>query len=135
MAKWSIDLKKWAKKTQVDIEDVLKESSIFIFSRVILMSPVDTGRFRANWISSVGQPMSGVISDATDKSGSITISTMTGVVEKFQISDKSLHLVNSLPYAVRLEYGWSKQAPAGMVRLVARDFKNTVERAIRKRRK
>ncbi|VEB42983.1 Uncharacterised protein [Chromobacterium violaceum] len=26
-------------------------------------------------------------------------------------------LVNPMPYAVKLEYGWSKQAPAGMVRL------------------
>lgn len=42
-----------------------------------------------------------------------------------------VYLTNSLPYAQRLEHGWSKQAPRGMVRLSAIEFKRFVRQAIR----
>ena len=43
----------------------------------------------------------------------------------------TIYLVNNLPYAVRLEYGWSKQAPAGMVRITAAEFQSIVDDAAR----
>jgi hypothetical protein len=36
-----------------------------------------------------------------------------------------------LPYALRLEYGWSEQAPGGMVRLVAQRWKPLVEQIVK----
>jgi hypothetical protein len=39
-------------------------------------------------------------------------------------------LTNNLPYALRLEYGWSKnQAPAGMVGLAVAEFQSIVRDA------
>ena len=37
--------------------------------------------------------------------------------------------INNLPYAQRLEDGWSKQAPSGMVGLAVREFRSIVESA------
>jgi hypothetical protein len=41
-----------------------------------------------------------------------------------------IYLTNALPYARRLEYGWSKQAPSGMVRISAMRFAEAVRKAI-----
>jgi hypothetical protein len=35
-----------------------------------------------------------------------------------------------MPYALRLEYGWSKQAPAGMVRVTVAEFQAVVNAAV-----
>ena len=37
-----------------------------------------------------------------------------------------IYLTNNLPYAVPLEEGYSKQAPAGMVALTVQDFQSVV---------
>lgn len=82
-------------------------------SRVVLRSPVDTGRFRGNWTVSINQP-DGSMSDAVDPAGGATIakgaSAITGIREP-----RIVYVQNNLPYAERLENGWSKQAPAGVV--------------------
>jgi hypothetical protein len=131
MAQWSVPFDKIAKKIGGDLLDVVKESSLFIFSRIILLSPVDTGRFRANWICSLDQPI-----DATreeeDKSGSITIERADKVISSMLISQK-VFLVNNLPYAYRLEHGWSQQAPRGMVEVAAQDFQGTVKRILKRK--
>lgn len=132
MAKWSVPFDKLAKKRQQDIETVIRESATYIFSRVIMMSPVDTGRFRANWNCSIGQ-INEATSDSLDPSGTLTLSSMQSTVLGMKMG-QTIYLANALPYAVRLEYGWSKQAPQGMVRIVAREFANAVQRAVRNRR-
>jgi hypothetical protein len=55
-------------------------------------------------------------STATDKGGQDTITRGRAVVDS--LTDlRVVWLSNNLPYANRLENGWSKQAPAGMVNL------------------
>ena len=45
---------------------------------------------------------------------------------------QTIFITNSLPYAYRLEYdGWSRQAPAGMVRVTVVEFAQRFERAVR----
>jgi nitroimidazol reductase NimA-like FMN-containing flavoprotein (pyridoxamine 5'-phosphate oxidase superfamily) len=44
---------------------------------------------------------------------------------------QTAYLVNNLPYAVPLEYGHSKQAPGGMVRITLARFQQVVDEAIR----
>lgn len=74
------------------------------------------GRFRANWV--VGyKSIDESTYDEVDKSGNKTIGKITSEVISAELGDGSIFLTNSLPYAHRLENGWSKQAPAGMVRL------------------
>ena len=41
------------------------------------------------------------------------------------------YITNNLPYAERLEYGYSQQAPAGMVRVTAARFRELLARAAR----
>ena len=98
-------------------------------SEVIHMSPVDTGRFRGNWQTAIGSVPSGTI-EATDPSGNIVIAKVAGVVAAMEPGDV-VYMANNLPYAQRLEDGWSQQAPAGMVRLTVQRFQPIAEAVIR----
>ena len=60
------------------------------FNKIKNRTPVDTGLAKSSWRVEIDQP----------EEGYFTAEIWNGVV-----------------YIVRLEYGWSKQAPAGMVRI------------------
>lgn len=81
--------------------------------RVVLKSPVDTGRFRGNWLVAIGIPATGT-ADRVDKGGKATIAAGKAVIEGLT-SAQAIYICNNLPYAVALENGHSQQAPGGMV--------------------
>lgn len=87
------------------------------------------GRFRGNWLVTIGGPSQGTIS-RVDPSGSETIDDGTATIRTLE-SGETIYIMNNLPYAQRLEYGWSKQAPAGMVRLTVAEFQAIVADAAR----
>lgn len=81
---------------------------------VVLRSPVDTGRFRASHIVSVGQEDFSEPS-AADRTGAQTMQAgmkAIGGIPKGQLP--RIFIQTNLPYARRLENGWSKQAPSGV---------------------
>ena len=45
--------------------------------------------------------------------------------------EQSATIYNNLPYMERLENGWSKQAPAGMVRVTLTEFERKLKQAAR----
>ena len=119
-------------------EEVTKATGIEIFGRVIMRTPVDTGRLRGNWQATRGARAHGTVD--TDDPGPVNdigagsskareemIRTVVGA----GLGD-SLHLTNNLPYAGKIEYGHSKkQAPAGMVRLTVAEFQDVVKAKIK----
>lgn len=113
-----------------------------VLTRVVKRTPVDTGRARNNWQSSIGSPATGVV-DAIDekiKAGSAAdvkdfsadsilsgkrrgrpskdlgpiIASGEAALRDIKPFDVSF-ISNNLPYAEALENGHSKQAPEGMV--------------------
>ena len=73
------------------------------------------GRFRANWQIGVGS-MNATTTEDTDAGGSATLSRIGGAAAGLK-PGQVVYVSNSVAYALRLETGWSKQAPAGIVRL------------------
>lgn len=141
MAGFSVPLAKLAEKMTLDLEAVVRKSTLEVFRGVVLKAPVDTGRFRANWNVSYGA-VNMTTSESTNQGRAdaevqkaLTL-PVGGIV----------YLANSLPYARTLEYGlypnppknptgktvggFSKQAPAGMVRITAMEFDEYVRKAI-----
>lgn len=112
--RFSIPLADLAEKMKGDVELVVRKITFQAFSRVVEKSPVDTGRFRANWNVSLGAP-------------DYTFTTSTNQARGMEEAQKALTLPvggvtaisNGLPYAGELERGSSKQAPMGMIRLTA----------------
>lgn len=87
------------------------------------------GRFRGNWQFSIGAPAEGEL-DQVDPAGGVTLAKLRLQVEQLTIG-QTAYIVNNLPYAVPLEYGHSKQAPGGMVRITLSRFQQIVDEAIR----
>jgi hypothetical protein len=63
--------------------------------------------------------------DLDDKIGKATVAKSEAVTMGVKAGD-TITLVNNLPYAQRLENGWSGQAPNGMVSLTAQEFQQVV---------
>ena len=102
---FTLQLSKFADQAKANIDQVVRKFAIDVTTSVVMKSPVATGRFRANWAFSVGT-INGATTTQTDKSGAPTIGRIAAQVPE-QASGKVLYISNSLPYAQRLEYGWS----------------------------
>lgn len=86
------------------------------------------GHFRANWQLGVGIKPEGIIEE-TDPSGDAAQGRINAAIPD-DAAGKVYWLVNNLPYAQRLEHGWSTQAPSGMVGLAVTRFGELVEASI-----
>lgn len=85
------------------------------------------GRFRGNWQVTFDLPAVGAI-DRVDKAGTATLAAGREVLAHYDSGEYgSIWFTNNVPYAQRLEYGWSKQAPAGIVRVVAAEINSKVK--------
>lgn len=87
------------------------------------------GRFRSNWQVGIGPRPTGWNNDITGPEE--VLSKGQAVLQGFDGKDKTIWITNCVPYAVRLEYGHSKQAPQGMVRLTAQRFQSFLGEAVR----
>jgi len=87
------------------------------------------GRFRGNWQVSFGAPIKSEI-DRIDASGSETFMAGVEVISKFDTStDTVIYYTNNVPYAGRIEYGHSTQAPRGVVSVTVQDFQKLFNEA------
>jgi len=87
--------------------------SLGVLSRLVLASPVDTGRFRGNWQVEIGHDPTAAL-DTVDKSGKGTVAKGSAVIAgapPFRL----VIIANNLSYGPKLNDGHSKQAPAGFV--------------------
>lgn len=126
---FTLSVKKFVEKTNGNINLVLRKFSLEALSFVIQMSPVLSGRFKGNWQAQIGSyPTDSLL--RTDKSGQITIGQVSAVVQTFT-SGSVLYMVNNVSYARALEYGHSKQAPEGMVRVTVAHFNTFLANAVK----
>ena len=107
-------------------EKVVRGTLIDLAQKVIVRSPVDTGRFRNNWNSSINTPNSATTTTA-DASGSKAKSQAVNTIKSMDMGS-TFYMTNNLPYAKRLEFGYSDQAPNGMVRITVAEFQNAINR-------
>jgi hypothetical protein len=87
------------------------------------------GRFRGNWQFSIDVPAQGEL-DTFDRSGNATIAALKAQVAGLT-AGQTAYIVNNLPYGIPLEFGHSRQAPLGMVRVTLAKFQEIVNEAIR----
>jgi len=119
---FALDVSKWCGKSLDRIDIVSRKIALEMFRRVILRTPVDTGRARGNWQTTIGAPAIGTV-DAKDPSGCAAIAKATAVGLTWRArTGASILLTNNLPYIERLEHGYSKQAPSGMVAITVAEF-------------
>ena len=144
MASFEDQMRAFARLANMSVEKTVKGTAIKLFSAVIKSSPVDTGRFRANWTAAGVQP-STVTTDMTDKSGAAATGAMVNYINSTK-AQTVFTLANNLPYAHVIEYGgypgdgpntvggFSKQAPQGVVRVNVARFEAILEEQARANR-
>ncbi len=138
---FSDDLYAFARKTSRKAHLVVRKIVIDVGAALVFKSPVGDadywiapappgyvgGRFRANWQYGLSAPNLSTSEDV-DASGGPTISGIVGKVPSHSAGFVH-YITNSLPYAKRLEEGWSRQAPHGMVELTVIEFQPIVRQA------
>ena len=138
MASVADQIKRIAVKSNQKVETVIKKSLIRLSTQIIQRSPVDTGRFKNNWLGAYGAIDTTV---TTNKAKTSFGDAYGAVVDRATMKINGMeagevfYFTNSLPYAQRLEYlGWSAQAPQGMVRVSVASWISITDEEIRKAR-
>jgi hypothetical protein len=133
MSTFSLGLDAFIAKTKANADTVVRQASLSVLSSVVKRSPVDTGRFRGNWQTTVANPATGTL-ERDDKGvkgsppGPEVYSSALNALAGTKAGE-TVWIVNNLPYAQRLENGYSQQAPAGMVRVTVTEFQRYVAQA------
>jgi hypothetical protein len=157
MSDFSKQIKAWTEKAKGNMEKVAQLTCSELSEKVVMRTPVDTGRLRGNWQPSINRiPNSSLL--RTDKSGINTLSRISASVKKLKTGD-TFYLINNLVYAQVVEYGlypklvkyrthqrnlkdpkygrmrswngFSTLAPNGMVRVSINEFNQVVRKAVK----
>ena len=124
---FSAQIAEFVAKAKENSDLVVRKVALEMFSRVIQKSPVDEGRFKSSWvvaINSIPTHDPGTI----DKSGAPSFARVNAEVAALK-AGTVITMCSNLSYSRRLEYGWSKQAPSGVVRITVVEFAGIVTQA------
>lgn len=124
---FAADLRRLCEAAGDKAEVVVRKAALEIGGQLIDRSPVDTGRFKNNWVTSMGS-MSTATGGNADPSAGTARTLLKTQVDGWK-PGQTIFITNSLPYAMRLEHGYSKQAPAGMVKLTVQNYAQAVAKA------
>lgn len=118
------DIAKFNAKAIAKATLTFRGTALGLFSRIVLRTPVKSGRLRGNWQTQINSAPDSML-DVEDKTGSGVINEAFKKMAKVKLGD-SIFFINNLPYALPIEDGSSLQAPAGMVKVTVAEFKAIV---------
>lgn len=130
MASFALDVAAFIKRANLAPGIVVRKVATDLLRSVVLKTPVDTGRARASWGVGLNRVNADVSVTVTDKSGQKTILAGLAPINQWK-PDDAIVIASRLPYIKYLEYGWSRQAPAGMVRLSIIEAEQFINAAVR----
>jgi hypothetical protein len=122
---FALDVSRWVAKANGNTDLVLRKITLDLTRSVVMKTPVDTGRARGAWSVSIATIPPYEVKPE-DKSGGNVLSKAAGTINSEVKAGQVIYLTNTLPYILRLEEGYSKQAPAGMVGLTLREWPGIV---------
>ena len=126
---FALKLGEFIEKAKGAPKQVVRKFGLDMFSQVVERSPVDTGRFKANWNVAFDR-VDTFTTPSTDKAGGKTKERIRVMLNGWEVG-QSIFFTNSLPYAIPLEYGHSKkQAPLGMVRITVAEAQDYISKAV-----
>ena len=101
-----------------------KKLAIEAMRRIVLRTPVDTGRARGNWRLTIGE-LPTEPTDQVDKGGGATIEDGIARLQLLGVGEV-VYISNSLPYILRLEDGHSDRSPEGMVEVTLEELRQGI---------
>lgn len=135
---FAADIARFATVARANIDQATRYAVVLAAQSVIMRSPVGNpdlwkhprkgyvgGRFRGNWVLGIGA-INTKTTENVDPAGSNTLMQFAQGMAN-QRTGQTYYVTNSVPYAIPLEYGWSSQAPGGMVRLAMAELPGAIE--------
>lgn len=108
-----------AGKISKNTDGLVKKVILAVDQGVVIATPVDTGRARANWRPSIGAPITQTLPQPPNKGAGLRSALEAGeeVAGRYKggMNSPTVHITNSLPYIQYLNDGSSKQAPRNFV--------------------
>jgi hypothetical protein len=114
---FSDDIKKFNEKTKKKVTKIFRGTALSLFGKIVVRTPVDTGRLRGNWQVQLNSAPTGTLDTTKVQDPS--------EAKRAKLGD-AIFIINNLPYAEVIEDGSSKQAPQGMVKVTVAEFKSIV---------
>lgn len=146
MGEFSLSMDELLKQVNGKVNLIVKKTIFDLQSAFIKDSPVDSGRFRANWQVSFNEPINSEV-DTIDKSklGRDTYNKNGFLIDKSKVP-LSYWIQNNLDYAEKLEFGlfttkpetiktiggFSKQSPMGFTRINVARFNEFFNKNVNK---
>lgn len=144
--RFEVALGELVRTSAIDLTIVVRKVAFDLLRDIIRATPVDTGRARAAWtvvFEVVGLPTpriggnpTGIALGKADGEARVNLPHAAQHSRRLggsEIGDKPyVEVINAVKYILPLEFGWSSQAPLGMVRKEvrrhARDFLTQLRR-------
>ncbi len=95
--------------------------------RLVMRTPVDTGRARGNWQVTIDNPTDSQL-DQTDKDGNETIKKGLAAISNLP-AYRVVWISNNVDYIEFLEDGSSEQAPNGMLAITIEELRTMFRKA------
>jgi len=127
---FAAQLQAFGELVQQEADEVFQIVATEVGQSVINLTPVDTGRALSNWNAGINAP-DDVYRETEDPLDSKTSARLAGEFKALKFGDTA-YITNATPHVPFLEYGSSKQAPNGMIRITLARFNNIVQDAVSK---
>ena len=128
MAKsFELQMKEFENMTAKKSELLFKKVCFDLSNSIIMDTSVLSGRARGNWQPDINSIQNDVL-EIEDKSGNATVTKVASQTNNLKLG-QYFTLTNNLPYILRLEYGWSKKSPNGMLGINVMRFQQFVNQA------
>jgi hypothetical protein len=143
---FKLDLSKAVENIKEDAEKTIRGTLIGISTRIIKRTPVGNpalwkskppegyvgGSLRGAWQASVGAPdLTPTNRKEKSENGGATAVEASAVANNIALG-QTFFLTNNLPYATRVEFGWSSQRPMGMLRVSIAEANRALSEAAKK---
>jgi hypothetical protein len=130
-AEFSRALRKLATAIDADISAVVRNSVLRAFRNVVKRSPVDTGAYRGSHGIANFEPSD--TQDAKKAKKGETVPPATAKGWTWQVGDGDIWMYNNVPYAERIENGWSHtKAPQGVYRMAIPEITQFINQELAK---
>jgi hypothetical protein len=141
-SKFSLDLSKAIARAKDKADLAVRKTVLDVGAHLVSLTPVGDpalwkhpapkgyigGRARGSWQHGVGEVCPESLIRTIDPSGAVSNERIAETVPQ-KAAGLVHYIVNTTPYMQRLEDGWSKQAPNGMVALTVVAFGGIVQAA------
>jgi hypothetical protein len=126
---FSLDISNFIARTQGNLDQTVRQAVALVAQELDQRTPRDTGRLAANWVFGKFSPPTTTINSVELSVGAVA-RRIAGESAGLKAGEEAW-IVNNMPYAGRIEYGYSQKSPAGMVRVTLAGLPAAIEDYVR----